>query len=129
MPFNRGIKVVHGAGRDSSDEQVFCGASARKCSNLVFKLLLCQQVFVALVDLHRIAECAGGAGDYRYLLHGRRVRLHRRDERVTYLVISDNFLFAVREHRVLLLISRDDRLNALFEVGFVDDGSVVSDRA
>ena len=43
-------------------------------------------------------------------------------------MIGDNFLFAVREHRVLLLISRDDRLDALFEVGFVDDGSVVPDR-
>ena len=65
------LDVVRCACRYLAENELFRGASARKCRNLIFKLLLCQQIFVALVDLHRVAERAGGAGDYRYLLHGR----------------------------------------------------------
>ena len=41
MPAWLHAKVVHGAGRDSSDEQIFCGASAQSGAHLVQHLFLC----------------------------------------------------------------------------------------
>ena len=44
------------------------------------------------------------------------VRLLRRDQRVADLVVGDDPLFLVGQDGVLLLIARDDDLNALLEV-------------
>lgn len=73
------LDVIRCARRHLAENELLSGASARKRCNFILKLLLCQQIFVALIHLHCIAERAGGSGNYRYLLHGCRVRLHRRN--------------------------------------------------
>ena len=75
------------------------------------------QVMVALLDLHRVAQRARGAGDNGDLLHRGGVALQRGNERVADLVVGDDPFFVVGEDGVLLLIARDDDLNALLQIG------------
>ena len=82
---------------------------------------------IALFDLHGIAERARSSGNDRYLLNGSGLRLFRGDERMTYLMISDNALFAIGQYRVLFLIAGDNDLDALFEIGLRDGLSTFAD--
>ena len=81
---------------------------------------------VALFDLHRVAERAGGARHNGDLLHGSGVRLFRRHERVADLMVGDDLLFFVGHDGVLLLVAGDDDLNALFEVCLRGKASAVA---
>ena len=93
------------------------GAAAGERRDLVLHLLARHQVVVALLDLHGVAQRARGARDDGDLLHGGGVTLQRRNERVADLVVGDDPLFVVGEDGVLLLIARDDDLDALLKIG------------
>ena len=97
------------------------GAAAGERRDLVLQLLACHQVMVALLHLHGVAQRAGGARDDGDLLHRGGVALQRRDERVADLVVGDDPLFLVGEDGVLLLIARDDDLDALLQIGLGGD--------
>ena len=82
---------------------------------------------VALLDLHRVAQRARGAGDNGDLLHRGRVALQRRDERMTGLVVGDDPFFVVGEDGVLLLIACDDDLDTFLEVSLAGHLAAVAD--
>ena len=86
---------------------------------LFIELVLRHEIVVAFVDLHGVAERAGGSRHDGYLLHGGGVCLLCRDERVAYLMVGDDVLFVICEYRVLLLIARDDDLDALLKVSLL----------
>ena len=71
---------------------------------------------VALIHLHGVAQCAGGPGNNGDLLHRGGIGLLRRHQRMADLVISHDALFVVRHNGILLLITGDDHLNALFQI-------------
>ena len=67
---------------------------------------------VALLHLHGVAQRAGGAGHDGDLLHRRGVGLQGRHQRVADLVVGHDLLLVVGHDGVLLLVARDDDLDA-----------------
>ena len=106
------LNIVRRAGRDGVEHDLLRGAAAGQRGDLVLHFGLAHQVMVALFDLHRVAQCARGARHNGDLLHGGGVRLHRRHERVADLVVGDDLLLLVGHDGVLLLVARDDDLDA-----------------
>ena len=80
---------------------------------------------VALLHLHCVAESARGTRDDGDLLHGGGVRLLGGDQSVADLVIGYDALLLVGEDGVLLLVARDDDLDALLKVGLRDEAAAV----
>ena len=111
------LDVVGSARGDRAEADLLGGAAAGERRDLVLHFLACHQVMVALLDLHRVAQRARGAGDNGDLLHRGGVALQRRNERMTGLVVGDDPFFVVGEDGVLLLIACDDDLNALLQIG------------
>ena len=72
---------------------------------------------VALVHLHGVAQCAGGAGDNSDLLHRCRVGLLGCHKGVADLMVGYDALFVVGQDGVLLLVAGNDHLDALLKVG------------
>ena len=111
------LNVVRRTGRDGTEADLLGSAAAGERRDLVLHFLARHQVMVALLDLHRVAQRARGAGDNGDLLHRGGVALQRRDERVAGLVVGDDPFFVVGKDGVLLLIACDDDLNALLQIG------------
>ena len=109
--------VVGRAGGDGAEDDFLRRAAAGQGSDLIFQLGLIHQVVVALFHLHGVAQRAGGAGDDGDLLHRGRVGLFCRHKGVADLVVGHDALFLVGEDGVLLLVARDDHLDALLKVG------------
>ena len=122
--------VVGSAGGDTAELHLFGGAAAGQGGDLVLDFLLAHEVVVALLlNLHGVAQGAGGAGDDCDLLDRGAVGLHGRDERMSDLVVGDNELLLVGQDRVLFLITRDDDLNALLHIRLIGEPSAVPDGA
>ena len=124
------LDIVRGAGGDGAEHDLLRGAAAGESGNLVLQLLFVHQVVVALLDLHRVAQRTGGAGDDGDLLHGGGVGLLRGDERVADLVVGDDALLGVGEDGVLLLVARDDDLEESIEVviaGYQKKNAILTD--
>ena len=56
------LDVVGSAGGDRAEADLLGGAAAGERRDLVLHFLACHQVMVALLDLHRVAQRARGAG-------------------------------------------------------------------
>ena len=82
---------------------------------------------VALLNLHGVAESAGGARNDGYLLNGSGVCLFCSNKGVTNLVIGDYALFLIGENRVLFLVACNNNLNAFLKVGLRGFAPVVPD--
>ena len=111
------LDIVGGTGGDGSEHHFLGGASAGEGGDLVFQLFLAHQVVVALVHLHGVTQCAGGAGDNGDLLHRGRVGLLGRHQCMADLVVGHDALFLVGEDGVLLLVACNDHLDALLQIG------------
>ena len=115
----RALDVVGCAGRcDAEDDLLGSSAAQKVCSSTISSSRLERYFF--LRRLHRVAERAGGVGDNRDFGYRLRVLLQRRNQRMTDLMIGDNALFHVSQHRALFLGAGDDDLEGNEKVLLVD---------
>ena len=120
------LYIIRSAGCYRAENDLLGRAAAGEGGDLVFHLFLTHEIVVALFDLHGIAQRAGGARNYGYLLHGCGMGLLCGDERVPNLMISYNVLFVVGHDGVFLLIAGDDDLYALLKVRLIGKASAVA---
>ena len=71
---------------------------------------------VPLIHLHGIAQCAGGTGYNRNLLHRRGVGLAGRHQGVADFMVSHDPLLFICKNGVLFLIAGDYHLNAGLQI-------------
>ncbi len=123
------LDIIRGSGRAGVEDELLRASSAGQSRDLVLKLLLRVEIMIPLViDLHGIAERAGGPGYNRDLMNRSGILLKRRNESMPDLMVGDNELLLVRHDLVLLLIAGDHDLDGLLEIRLNDSLPSCPDR-
>ena len=108
--------IIRSPCRDRMEDQLLRRTTAGQCHDLVERLFPAHQEALIRLHLHRISKCPGGSRHNRDLVDRSRVRLQRRYQRMTDLMVGDNLLLIPGNTGILLLISGNNRLDTLFQI-------------
>ena len=110
------LDIVGGAGRHlTKDELLGCTATAID-GELVQDLLTCGQEALILLDLHGVAQSTARARHDGDLGDRRRALLASGNDGMADLVIRNDLLLMVGQHRGLALLTGDDDLHRLLKI-------------
>ena len=115
------LDVIRDTGCNLPEYDLLRRTATGQRGNFVFQFFLGHQNLIVLLDLHGVAQCAGGSGDDRDLLHRCGSRLQSSDQRMANLMVGDDLLFIIGHDGVFLLIAGDDDLNAFLQVCLLYD--------
>ena len=110
------FNIVGGSGCDGMEDQFLCSTSACKSCDLVLQFLFCHQVMISVIYLHSVTKRTGCTRNDRNLVNRCRLGLLCGNQCMSDLMVGNDQFFLIGKNTVLLLISGDNYLDALFKV-------------
>ena len=124
------LNIIGGSCSAGMENEFLRTTSAGESGNFIFQLFLRIEIMVSLfLHLHGISQGSGGSGNNGDFMNRSGVLLQSSNQGMSNLMVCNNQLLLLCHHLVFLLVSRNNHLNGLFQVGLDNSFSAGTNRS